>query len=163
VLDRSPTLEPTIGGDPLLVLVVGTGDDPGPANFSSELFGNLVAEQWGVPVDVQVTDEQDAMARLEAGEAGIVVAPGAAKGYVPLFEDGQGQVWRAVVSPDDRELRAALEGTIRTALQASCDADGSGTARRSAPEQSCYERIYGSTIGGDPVPLSPFSGILGLG
>ena len=162
VLDRSPTLEPAIGGSPLVVLVVGTGDDTGPGDFSSELFGGLVAEQWGVPVEVEVTDEQDALARLEAGEAGIVVAPGDAGGYVPLFEDGQGQVWRAVVDPDDGELRSALEGTIRTALQASCDADGGGTARRSAPEQSCYEQIYGSTIGGDPVPLSPFAGLLGL-
>jgi hypothetical protein len=163
VLERSPTLEPAIGGEPLLVLVVGTGDDPGPANFSTELFGSLVAEQWDVPVDVEVTDEKDALARLEAGEAGIVVTPGAAGGYVPLFEDGQGEVWRAVVNPDDAELRAALEGTIRTALQASCDADDGGTAQRSAPEQSCYEQIYGAAIGGDPVPLSPFAGLLGLG
>ena len=64
--------------------------------------------------------------------------------------------------PDDGQLHAALEGTIRTALPGivRCRRRRDGTAERS--EQSCYEQIYGSTIGGDPVPLSPFSGSLGL-
>jgi hypothetical protein len=160
-VQRSPTLQRAADAGALRVLVVT--DDGGPVDLVKELFGGLVADRWDVPVEVEVVEPEDALTQLQAGEAGIVVTPEAGGGYVPLFEDAQGQVWRALADDQDAELASALQGTIVTALQAFCEPDDSGRAPRSAPEQSCYDQIYSRTIGVDPVPLGPFAGLLGLG
>jgi hypothetical protein len=158
--EQSPTVGAFAALGSMPVVVVDTGDASAVA-FATNLFGGLVSPLWDLPVEVSAAAEEEARARLEAGEVGLVITSAGGDG-VPLFEDGQGQVWRAV-DAGDPELRRALQGAVVTALQASCEFGDSGEAARSAPDQSCYEQIYASSIGVIPVPLSVFAPFLGLG
>lgn len=158
---RSPTLQQAGGVLRIgVVLPEGSGDDR-PLQMAQSVAGTLLGPRWGMEVDVQAVSEADAAAGLQSGQLALVVIGATPKGSTPFFQDDSGQTWTIVTPPGDAELAKAVQGTVRTSLQASCSFNGSGVSGYAAPNPTCYEGIYKDTYGAAFVPFEVFAPLLG--
>lgn len=158
---RSPTLQQAGGVLRIgVVLPEGSGDDR-PLQMTQNVAGTLFGPRWGMEVDVQQVSQADAVAGLESGQLALVVIGATPKGATPFFQDDSGQTWTIVTPPGDAELAKAVQGTVRTSLQASCSFNGSGVSGYAAPNPTCYEGIYKDTYGAAFVPFEVFAPLLG--
>ena len=91
------------------------------------------------------------MTGLQSGQLALVVVGATPKGSIPFFQDDSGQTWSIVAG--DTELAKAVQGAVKTSLQASCKFNGSGVTAYAAPDPTCYEGIFKGRVPGRVRPL----------
>ena len=159
---RSPALQAANGVLHIGVVVPdGSSGDERPKQMTQTVAEQLFGPRWGLQVDVQEVSQADAAAGLQSGQLALVVVAATPKGSTPFFQDDGGQTWSIVAA--DGELTKAVQGVVRTSLQATCSFNGSGVSAYAAPAPTCYEGIYRDVYGAPFVPFGVFAGLLGTG